>query len=136
MKKNYKFFWYQEGFLNTYTQNIIWYNTNYVRKNNVFTYHMLLLQYRCQNYWFDGKHNAKVWKVNLHPVNVLQSLLCRNHFFWHLSIFALTFSFYVSIFLYLSVIDFTPFTRVLVTETYVNSLKSRTQSLVILICIW
>ena len=27
---------YQEGFLNTYAQNIIWYSTNYVRKSNVF----------------------------------------------------------------------------------------------------
>ena len=41
MKKSYIFFWYQEGFLNTYTQNIIWYNTNYVRKNNLFSYHIV-----------------------------------------------------------------------------------------------
>ena len=26
------------GFLNTNTQNIIWNNTNYVRKNNAFSY--------------------------------------------------------------------------------------------------
>ena len=33
---------YQERFLNTYTQNIIWYNTNYVRKNSVFSYHIVV----------------------------------------------------------------------------------------------
>ena len=41
MKKNYKFFRYQEGFLNTNTQNIIWYNTSYIRKNNVFSYNIV-----------------------------------------------------------------------------------------------
>ena len=28
--------------LNTNTQNIIWYNTNYVRKNNVFSYNIVI----------------------------------------------------------------------------------------------
>ena len=37
--------------------------------------------------------------------------------FWHLPIFALTFTFYVNIFLYLSVINFFPIMRVLVIET-------------------
>ena len=41
--------------------------------------------------------------------------------------FALTFTFYASIFLYFSVITFIPIIRVLVTET---------QSLFMLICIW
>ena len=48
-------------------------------------------------------------------------------FFWHLLVFAMTFTFYVSIFLYLSVIDLTPIIRVLEIEA---------QSLVTLICIW
>ena len=42
MKKNYVFFQYQKGFLDTYTQNITWYNTNYVRKNYVFSYHIVV----------------------------------------------------------------------------------------------
>ena len=41
MKKNYIFL-YQEGFLNTNTQNIIWYNTNYVRNNNAFSYNIVV----------------------------------------------------------------------------------------------
>ena len=36
------FFLNQVGFLNLYTQNIIWYNTNYVLKNN---FYLLLVQY-------------------------------------------------------------------------------------------
>ena len=35
-------------------QNIIWYNINYVRKNSVFSYNIVV----------SGKHNAKVQAVN------------------------------------------------------------------------
>ena len=41
-KGKLSFFWYQEGFLNTNTQNIIWCNTSYVRKNNVFSYDIVV----------------------------------------------------------------------------------------------
>ena len=41
-KGKVSFFWYQEGFLNTNTQNIIWCNTSYVRKNNVFSYNIVV----------------------------------------------------------------------------------------------
>ena len=55
-------FWYQE-FLNTDTQNIIWYNT--VLERAVYLAIILLLvKYRFQNHWSDGKHNAKVRTVN------------------------------------------------------------------------
>ena len=40
MKKNWNFFLYQEGFTNT--QNIIWHNPNYVRKNDVFSYNIVI----------------------------------------------------------------------------------------------
>ena len=36
-KTTNKFFWYQECFMNTNTQKIIWCNANYVRKNNIFS---------------------------------------------------------------------------------------------------
>ena len=32
-----------------------------VRKNNVFTYNMVVSEYWLQNHWSDGKHNAKVY---------------------------------------------------------------------------
>ena len=41
-RRSINFFWYQEGFLNTNTQNFIWYNTNYVRKSNVYSYNMVV----------------------------------------------------------------------------------------------
>ena len=78
-RRSINFFWYQEGFLNTNTQNFIWYSTNYVTA------------------------------------------------LMHLLISALTFTFYMSTFLYFSVITFTATIRVLVIET---------QSFVMLICIW
>ena len=31
-----------KGFLNTNTQYIIWYNTKYVRKNNAFSYNIVV----------------------------------------------------------------------------------------------
>ena len=64
MKKNHKLFWYQEGFLNTHTQSIIWYNTNYVGKTMYLAIILLLVKYRIQNHWSDAKHNAKVRAVN------------------------------------------------------------------------
>ena len=77
-------------------------------------------------------------KVNRQQVNinVYVKVFC-NHccaekymdFFWHLLIFVLTFTFYVSIFLYLSVINFT-FHQGFSNREKANSLKSRTQSLV------
>ena len=85
MKKNYKLFWYQEGFVNTYTQNIIWYNTNYVRKNNVFSY-------------VSVQENTLILFVTL-------IYLCTDLYFL------------CEYFFYLSAINFTPITRVLVIET-------------------
>ena len=41
-KGKVSFFWCQEEFLNTNTQNIIWCNTSYVRKNNVFSYNIVV----------------------------------------------------------------------------------------------
>ena len=58
MKKNYNFFKYQEGFLNT--QNIVWYNSNTMLETTMYLAIILLLvQHRVQNHWSDGKHNAK-----------------------------------------------------------------------------
>ena len=31
-----------EGNTHTHTQNIIWYNTNYIRNNNIFSYHIVV----------------------------------------------------------------------------------------------
>ena len=64
-------------------------------------------------------------KVNRQQVNinayvrVSQSFCAGKYvtFLRQLFIFVPTFTFYVSIFLYLSVINFSPFTRVLVIET-------------------
>ena len=101
---------------------------------------LLLVQYRFQSQWSDVKHNAKVQAVNRQQFNWQQvnrnvyvrrfAIIVVQENIWILFvtlIFALTFTFYVSIFLYLSVINFTPIIRVLVIET---------QSLVMLICIW
>ena len=40
--EDYIFFGIEINHQNTYTQKIIWYNTNYVRKNNVFSYHIVV----------------------------------------------------------------------------------------------
>ena len=65
MKKNCKHTRYQEGFVNTNTQNIIWYNTIIMLGRTIYLAIILLLvKYRFQNHWSDGKHNAKVQTVN------------------------------------------------------------------------
>ena len=45
-----------------YTKNIIWYNTNFARKSNVFT--MFVVSAVDFMIWCDGKHNAKARTVN------------------------------------------------------------------------
>ena len=64
MKKNYKFLWYQEGFLNTNTPNIID-TTLIMLERTMYLAMLLLVKYRFQNHWSDGKHNAKVRTVKL-----------------------------------------------------------------------
>ena len=127
-------------FLNTNTQNIIWYNTIMLERTMHLATILLLVKCRFQNQWSNGKHNAKVRTVNQSYSTASQyECLCKvfcNHCctekymssFWdtHL-IFELTVTFFVSIFLYLSVVNFTPIVRVLVTET---------QSLVMFHSLW
>ena len=64
MKKNYKFLWYQEGFLNTNTPTIID-TTLIMLERTMYLAMLLLVKYRFQNHWSDGKHNAKVRTVKL-----------------------------------------------------------------------
>ena len=59
MKKNYKFFWYEEGFLNTNTQNIIWCYTNILERTMYLAIISLLMKSRFQTHWSDGKHMLK-----------------------------------------------------------------------------
>ena len=42
MKKDYIFL-ISRGVLGIHTQNIIWYNTNYVREDNVFSYYIAVV---------------------------------------------------------------------------------------------
>ena len=62
--KNYKFFLYQGGSwiqickILSDTTLIILDRTMYLAIIS------LLVKYRFQNHWSDGKHNAKVWTVN------------------------------------------------------------------------
>ena len=103
------------------TQNIIWYNTNYVRKN-IYLYLaiiLLLVKYRFQNHWSAGKHNAKARTVNVYVTCFAIIVVQEN--IW---IPFVTLTYLCT--LYLSVINFIPIIRVLVIET---------QSLVMLICV-
>ena len=89
-----------------------------------------LKQYRFYNHWSDGKQvNINVY-VKCVAIIVVQENMWTGRWF----IFALTFTFYVSIFYTCLTLIFLPSSRFyLVIETSVNSLKSRTQSLVMLI---
>ena len=125
------------GFLNTYTK----YYLIMLERIMYLPIILLLVQYRFQNQWFDGKHNAKVRTVNWQQfnrqqVNINVYVRCfpiiivqKNIFFFFATLIYLwtDLYFWCDCFLYLSVINFTPTIRVLVIET---------QSLVILICIW
>ena len=99
---------------------------------------LLLVQHRFQNHWSGGKHNAEVRtanKFNRKQVNInvyvrffAIIVLQENIWFFCDTYFSLhDLHFLCEYFLYLSVINFTPFTRVSVLET---------QSLVMLTCIW
>ena len=84
-----------------------------------------------QKYGQSIKVNRQQVNINVY-VKVFWNHCCAEKymdFFWHLLIFVLTFTFYVSIFLYLSVINFT-FHQGFSNREKANSLKSRTQSLV------
>ena len=100
---------------------------------------LLLVQYRFQNHWSDGNHNAKVRTVHQSLSTASQyNVFCFYKVFCnhccagkHMNSFCNT---YLSLawpllfmYFFLSVINFTPITRVLVIEA---------QSLVVLICIW
>ena len=137
MKKNFNFFM-SRRVLEKNTQNNIWYNTNYVKKDNVFSQNIVVSEdFKITDLMVSARPNyGQYIKPNRQQANINVCVRCfavifvqkiYEFFLWHLIIFALTFTFYVSIFLYLSVINFTPIIRVLVVET---------QSLAMLICIW
>ena len=70
MKKNFKFFWYQEGFLNTNTykyRNIqILSDTTLTMLERIMCLAIILLsvKYRFQNHLPDCKYNAKERTIN------------------------------------------------------------------------
>ena len=117
---------------NTNTQNIIWYNTIMLERTMHLAIILLLVKCRFQNHWSDGKRNAKVnrQQVNINVFVRCFAIIVVQENIWILFetlIFELTFIFFVTIFLYLCVINFTPIIRVLATET---------QSLVMFHALW
>ena len=67
MKKNYKLFWYQKGFFPKckYLRKILSDTTLIMLERAMYLAIILLLvKYRFQNHWSDGKHNAKVGALN------------------------------------------------------------------------
>ena len=63
MKKHHNFFLYQEGFLNTDTK-ILSDTTLIMLERTMYFAILLLMKYRFQNHWSDGKHNTKEKTVN------------------------------------------------------------------------
>ena len=64
MKKNYKFFWYQEGFSNIIQQGLSDATLAMLKRTMYLAIILLLVRYRCQSHWSNGKHNAKVQALN------------------------------------------------------------------------
>ena len=64
MKKNFKFFEIKMGSW-IHIRKILSDTTLIMLERTMYLAIILLLvQYRFQNHWSDGKHNAKVWTVN------------------------------------------------------------------------
>ena len=64
MKKNYKFFWYQEEFSNIIQQGLSDATLAMLKRTMYLAIILLLVRYRCQSHWSNGKHNAKVQALN------------------------------------------------------------------------
>ena len=63
-QKEPEIFWYQEGFLNTYAQISSDTTLIMLESTMYLAIILLLVWYRCQSHWSDGKHKAKVQIVN------------------------------------------------------------------------
>ena len=67
MKKNYKRFWYQKGGVSEYKylRKILSDTTLIMLERTIYLAIILLLvKYRFQNHWSDGKYNVKAQRVN------------------------------------------------------------------------
>ena len=64
MKKNYIFFWYQEGFSNIIQQGLSDATLVMLKRTMYLAITLLSVKNRFQDHWSGGKHNAKVWTVN------------------------------------------------------------------------
>ena len=141
MKKNYKFFDIKRG-SRIYMRKILSDTTLIMLERTMYLAIILLLvRYRFQSHWSDGKHNAKVRAVNQSqsrasqykcPCKMFCNHCCTRKYMnsfcdTYLSLQCIDLYFLCEYLLYLSAINFTPFIRVLVIKT---------QSLVMLICIW
>ena len=59
MKKNYKYFWYQERFLNTNTQILSDTTQIMLERTMYLAIILLVVKYWFLNHWTDVKHDAK-----------------------------------------------------------------------------
>ena len=64
MKKNYTSFRCQEGSWIQIRKILSDTTLIMLERTMYLAIILLLVQYRFQNHWSDGKHNAKVWTVN------------------------------------------------------------------------
>ena len=64
MKKKYKWFRCQEGSWIQIRKILSDATLIMLERTVYFAIILLLVKYRFQNHWSDGKHNAKIWAVN------------------------------------------------------------------------
>ena len=64
MKKNYKFFDMKSGSWIQIRKTLSDATLIMLERTMYLAITLLLVKYRFQSHWSDGKHNAKVWTVN------------------------------------------------------------------------